>query len=105
MRKYDVLKKMPVAKFYYQGTHHTHPVRRTVVMIEDRPNLIIGYELRDGNVVRHLDSAPVKSFRKDRIAKYGDYSRLRMKQTTFNKKCNESTLQRLELIDLISSGA
>lgn len=74
-------------------------------MIENRPNLIVGYELRDGNIVRQLDSAPVKSFRKDRIAKYGDYSRLRMKQTTFNKKCSESTLERFELIDLISNGA
>lgn len=103
--RYEVLKKMPVAKFYYKGTHHTHPVRRTVVMIEDRPNLIVGYELRDGNIVRHLTSAPIKSFRKDKIAKYGDYSRLRMNQATYNKKHNDTTLERLELIDLISAGA
>ncbi len=102
--KYDIVEKDPVAKFYYKGSSHSHPVRRTILIIEDRPSLLIGYELRDGRETRTLDVAPVKSFRKDRIAKYGDYDRLRRSLATYNKKATESTLKRLKLLELLTNG-
>lgn len=65
--KYPVLKKKPVARFYYKG-QHTHPVRRTILLTEITPTLVRGYELREGSEVRDAAEAPIKSFRKDRIA-------------------------------------
>lgn len=65
--KYDPVRNLPVAKFWYQG-HHTHPVRRTVLIVKTTPTMIVGYELRDGNTVRTLKKAPIKSYRKDKIA-------------------------------------
>jgi hypothetical protein len=34
VKSYKPVARLPVAKFYYQG-NHTHPVRRTVLIIED----------------------------------------------------------------------
>jgi len=103
---YDLVTKKPVARFYYQGKH-SHPVRRTVLVIEDREDMIIGYEIRVGNTVRDVSEArdSVKSFRKDRIAKWGDYSRLRMSSKTFMKDPNESTLERLPIMTMFTEGA
>ena len=50
--KYNLIKTQPVAKFFYKGQSHTHPVRRTVAMIENTPNYIRGFELREGAEVR-----------------------------------------------------
>lgn len=87
--------KKPVARFYYQGSH-THPVRRTVLIIEERADMIIGYELREGSTVRTIKEAMkvVKSYRKDRIPNWGDYSRLRMTSKTILKNPQETTLER-----------
>jgi len=65
--QYPILRKKPVARFYYKG-NHTHPVRRTIVLTEVTDDLIRGYEIREGSTVRKLTEAPIKSFRKDRIA-------------------------------------
>ena len=38
--QYEVIKNMPVARFAYKGTH-SHPVRRTVLLIENTKELCI----------------------------------------------------------------
>ena len=103
---YDLVTKKPVARFYYKGTH-THPVRRTVLVIEDRDNMIIGYEIREGGVVRDIGEATktIKSYRKDRIAKWGDYSRLRMSSKTFMKNPDSTTLEREPIMSMFTEGA
>lgn len=92
--QYDVSRTLPVARFFYQG-HHSHPVRRTVLVIESGKNLIRGYELREGTTTRNFSGAPVKSYRKDMIAA-GDNLRTKNKEKT--------TLKRLPLFDLIENG-
>lgn len=104
-QNYDVLKKSPVAKFYYQGKSHTHPVRRTVLLIEEHPEHFTGLELREGRILRDAKEAPVKTYRRNRIARFGDYCRLRMNRRDYSKKSTESTLRRMELLDLVASGA
>ena len=103
---YEPISHKPVAKFYYQG-HHSHPVRRTVLIIEDKEDMIVGYEFREGDTIRTVNEAlrSVKSFRKDRIAKWGDYSRLRMSSKTFLKDPTESTLERFPIVSMFSDGA
>jgi hypothetical protein len=65
--KHPLVRKKPVARFYYKG-HHTHPVRRTVLLTDVTEDLVRGYEIREGSEVRGLVQAPIKSFRRDRIA-------------------------------------
>lgn len=103
---YQPIVRKPVAKFYYKGSH-THPVRRTVVIIEDRPDVIVGYEFRVGSTVRSRQEAmkTVRSYKKSRIAKWGDYSRLRMSSKTFLKDPEESTLERCSLLKMLREGA
>ena len=103
---YDLVQKKPVARFYYKGKH-SHPVRRTVLVIEDRENMIVGYEIREGDTVRSVLDAQnsIKSYRKDRIAKWGDYSRLRMSHKTFMKDPNASTLERQPIMTMFTEGA
>lgn len=88
-----LVSKKPVAKFFYRGTH-THPVRRTVLIVEDSKDTFTGYELREGKQVRTGAKAPIKSYSKNDIAKGGDYCRLP----------KNAGLSRLELIDLIAEG-
>lgn len=103
-KEYDIIGTKPVARFYYQG-HHTHPIRRTVLIIEEHPNRIVGYEMREGTHVRNIADAPVKSYNIDKIAKYGDYSRLTKSKITKNKDPQESTLLRESVLSIIKSGA
>jgi hypothetical protein len=65
--EYDVVRHLPVAKFYYQGSH-SHPIRRTVLVIRSNKRFIQGYELRCGTTVRSLRTAPVRTYTKDKIA-------------------------------------
>lgn len=97
--KYTVLRTLPVAKFFYKGTH-THPVRRTVLVIETNGKMITGYELREGNEVRQLNKAPVKSYKRNKIA---ITSQLRT-DNPLRKKKPSSTLRREGLIDLLENG-
>lgn len=99
-KTYKLVSQRPAAKFYYQGSH-SHPVRRTVLVIENRPNVIVGYELREGNETRTGAKAPIKSYRKSEIARYGDYSRIR---TPKNKRRTQSTLARSNLLSLLQEG-
>lgn len=103
---YDLVKKQPVARFFYQGSH-THPVRRTVLIIEETSTMIRGYEFREGTETRTVDDAllNIKSYRKDRIPKWGDYKRLRMSYKTFLKNPLDSTLERFPILSMFRDGA
>ena len=105
-KTYDLVTHKQVARFYYKG-NHSHPIRRTVLVIEDRDNLIIGYEIRCGSTVRTVTEAldSVKSYRKSDIAKWGDYKRLRMSSKTFMKDPEETTLERLPIMTMFTEGA
>jgi hypothetical protein len=106
MKKYDLVLEKPVVKLYYRGTHE-HPVRRTGLVIEDRDNHLTVVELREGRKTRTYEKASqnaIKTYRKDRIAKYGDYCGLRRSDLNRTKNPKLSTLRRLSLIDLIREG-
>ncbi len=98
--KYQPVRRNPVARFWYKG-HHTHPVRRTILVIESTSQLFIGYEVREGRILRPLKNAPVKSYRKDKIAH--TYS-LRPDAPLRKKNPNASTLKREKLLTLIEAG-
>ena len=99
--KYNIIEELPCARFYYKGTH-THPVRRTVLIIEDKQEFIRGYELREGKIVRSALKSPIKTYRKDKIA-IGEDLRLESPiRKLFPKK---STLIRKSLFSVIESGA
>lgn len=103
MKEYELVKNQPVARFYYKGQHN-HPIRRTVLVVEENKNTITGYELREGKITRSFLKSPIKSYRKDKIAKFGDYCRLKMNQENCNKKDSDSTLLRENLENLIFKG-
>ena len=48
-KEYQFIENRPVARFFYKGDH-THPVRRTILIIETTDKLITGYEMREGAV-------------------------------------------------------
>lgn len=98
---YEMIKNLPVAKFYYKG-HHSHPVRRTIILIDSNKEFIKGYELREGSLVREMHDAPIKTFSRNKIAKFKNLrkdSKLLKK-----KKLNNTTLIRKGLMDLIRTG-
>lgn len=101
-KDYKFVNTRPVAKFFYKGDH-SHPVRRTILIIDSSETLLTGYEVREGSQVRSFRNAPVKSFRRDRIATAGQLDRRR----TLAKKLdvNKTTLRRLPLNDFIKNGA
>jgi hypothetical protein len=95
MKRYKLVKSNPVAKFYYKGSH-SHPVRRTILVIESNDNVIVGYEVREGSVTRDTADAPVKSYNKNKIA--------RLNQLRSPKKSSKSTLKRMRLFDYVFTG-
>ena len=99
---HPILKKKPIARFYYQGSH-THPVRRTVLLIQATPKYIRGYELRDGSVVRDFKDAPIKTYRRERIAPATPYER--RKDVDSRSRRGPVTYRRATLLDLITDGA
>jgi hypothetical protein len=103
-KQYEPVAVTPVARFYYQGSH-SHPVRRTVLVVDETPTVITGYEMRSGRNIRSFGEAKIRSYRKDLIAKYGDYSRLRRNRTNYSRLDSESTLTRTEMFDLVKNGA
>jgi hypothetical protein len=100
--RYPLVKNKPVAQFYYEG-HHSHPVRRTVLVTESDNSLIKGYELREGTVVRNLSGAPIKSYRRDKIAMIGQCGR-RLRKRLPKKQHTNSTLKRVELLEALMGG-
>ena len=105
MKNYSITRSLPLAKFFYKGTH-SHPVRRTVVLIESKPSYFCGYELRDGVKVRTPGKAPVKSYTKKRIARIDEIDKRRVLRvcTPKQEQCR-STLTRQSLADLVRLGA
>lgn len=97
-----VLRKKPVAKFFYQG-NHSHPVRRTVILDQNTSEYISGYEIRSGNDVFTLQDAPYKKYIKSKIARVGDYSRIRRTKKYMNISADTTTLERLELLEVINN--
>ena len=102
---YSLVRNMPVARFFYQGKH-THPVRRTVLIVENNGKTFTGYELREGTTVRTtLDKAPVKSFRKDRIAEIRQIDgRRKLRRETPQRKQAQTTFARSDLSSLVTDG-
>jgi hypothetical protein len=94
---YEPVRNKPVAKFFYKG-HHTHPVRRTVLVIKSDRNIIVGYELREGRVLRSIKKAPIKSYRRDRIA---IARQLRVDNLLRQKNAEASTYQRDRLLAVL----
>ncbi len=103
---YELVAKKPVARFHYQG-HHSHPIRRTVLVIEDTPEYLVGYEFREGTTVRTLDEPrqSIKRYNKNKSAKYGDYSRLRQTAQGFMHKPEDTTLVRESIMTMFTHGA
>lgn len=99
--KYDLVPNSPVARFWYKGTH-THPVRRTVLVIESTKEYIRGYEIREGRIIRTAGKAPIKTYRRERIARGVS---LRTDSPIRKLYPNKSTLVRKNLLDIIESGA
>lgn len=98
--KYDVVKDYPVARFWYKG-NHSHPVRRTILVTKQDKETITGYELREGRKIRPAKYAPVKTFKREKIAKTNN---LRPDNPLRKNNQIKSTLVRKPLIDLIESG-
>ena len=67
MKIYNFVRQRPVARFYYKG-HHSHPIRRTVLVISTSTSYIVGYEVREGSITRKPSLAPIKSYLKKKIA-------------------------------------
>lgn len=105
-KKYDIVAKKPLAKFYYQG-NHSHPIRRTVLVIRETNDYLVGYELREGSISRTTDEALdyIKTYSKSKIVRWGDYSRLRMSSKTILKNPKETTLERFPIVSLFTDGA
>lgn len=95
----EPVRNLPVARFYYQGSH-SHPVRRTILVIESKRKYIRGYELREGREVRSLNSAPIKSYRRNEIAMYSDLGARKHRQPG----PAVTTLTRAPLSDLGETG-
>lgn len=56
---YKITKNSPVARFWYKGTH-SHPVKRTVLVIESDRYVLTGYEIREGAEIRKLANPQLK---------------------------------------------
>ncbi len=95
----EPVRNLPVARFYYQGSH-SHPVRRTIIVIESRRKYIRGYELREGKEIRSLKSAPIKTYRRSEIAMYSDLGARKHRQPG----PPVTTLTRAPLTDLSETG-
>lgn len=97
---YKLSKNVPVAKFWYKG-NHSHPVKRTVLVIESDRYVLTGYEIREGSEIRKLGKAPIKSYRRDRIARGKN---LRSDNRQREKMPTKSTLVRKQILDLLENG-
>lgn len=102
--KYEFLKTRPVARFFYQGSH-THPVRRTVIIIEQTNDLLVGYEVREGFETRNVKNAPVKTYKKSKIAKVSQIDRkCVLRRRAEGAELNKSTLVREDLASFVKVG-
>src|SRR4051812_11016792 len=97
--KYEPQRKNPIARFYYKG-NHSHPVRRTVLVIESGRSHITGWELREGNTTRELTDAPIKTYNRSKVA---SPKQLR-KENQLRRANAPTTYQRANLLDLLVLG-
>ena len=105
-KDYPVVRTRPVARFFYKGQSHTHPVRRTVVLIESTSTHLRGFELREGSTIRSFKRSPIKSYRRNNIAKIGELdSRRKIRQTAKKTELAKTTLVRTDLVSLVREGA
>ena len=103
MKEYSIVRNMPVARFYYQGSH-SHPVQRTVLVIENHKTYFVGHEMREANIVRtKISQAPIKSYTKSKIAKIGQCGR-RLRKRIPQTMHTHSTYERRKLMDLVTRG-
>jgi hypothetical protein len=101
-KDYGFVSRMPVAKLYYKGSH-SHPVRRTVLVIESNSKYIRGIELREGSIERNFQDAPVKTYTRDKIATIAQCGS-RLRKRTPKTLHNKITLERQRLVDLVKKG-
>lgn len=99
---YTPVRNRPILKCYYQGDH-SHPVRRTLVIVEITSDHVTGYELRAGSEVRPLNKAPIRTYRRDKIAKIEQCGR-RLRKRTPNKLHSNSTFSRASWAELVING-
>lgn len=97
--EHKTVRNKPVAKFFYKGSH-SHPVRRTVLIIESNDKYLRGYEVREGNKVRQLWECPIKTFTKKNIA---TTSSLR-KDNKMRSSKDKSTLSRISIREMEQAG-
>ena len=98
-QNYEVVRHLPVARFYYQGTH-SHPIRRTVLVIRSNKRFVQGYELRCGSEVRTLRTAPVRTYSKAKIATLDKLGARKHRQPG----PAVSSLRRQPLMELLTEG-
>lgn len=98
MQTSEIINNLSVAKFWYKGTHTRH-IRRTIILIESCNTYLRGYEIREGNIIRSLKDAPIKSYTKSKIA-----TEEQLRKTKNRQKTKNSTLNQLKLVDLIEKG-
>ena len=101
-----IAERLPVAKFWYKGSH-THPVLKVGLVIADRTNrdIITMYLLRDGKKTFPIGQTPIRSFRRDKIAKhYSLRKEVRQRMGVTSATETRSTLVRAELAELVHSG-
>jgi hypothetical protein len=92
----DLVRNLPVADFYYKGSH-SHPIRRRVLVTDSTRTHLTGFELREGNTTRDVDEAPIKTFLKEKIATRGECRTDSNARKVGKKRLAESTLIRLSL--------
>lgn len=101
-KEYNLVRNLPVAKFYYQGSH-SHPVRRTVLVIESNARYFRGFELREGSDTRSFNKAPIKTYAKAKVAKIRQCGR-RLRRRTPVKYHDQVTMRRLSYQQLVKEG-
>jgi hypothetical protein len=100
-KTYKLVNSRPVARFYYKGSH-SHPVKRTVLITDSTEYFITGYEVREGALTRPLSDAPVKSYRRTKIARNKN---LRVEKRLYLVNgWEDSTLKRENLYDYLFTG-
>jgi hypothetical protein len=98
-KRYELVRNLPFAKFYYAGSH-SHPVRREILVFETSRNYITGYELREGNITRDVDNAPIKTYTRTKIATRKQCRSDSVMRKVGTKRLNETTLVRTSLTDV-----
>jgi len=91
--------KKPIAKFYYKG-NHSHPIRRTVLVLKSNKENFTGFELREGCVVRKLANSPIKTYSRNQIATYRQLGACKHRQAGPPK----TTLRRHKTLEILLNG-